>query len=221
MNKTDYDGKIQDLLKDEKTYYKMSRNPTNKYKDQLKKKLKHLTDTGMITVQKYHQLYPSSDLIPRLYGLPKICKPPCPLRPTVSSIGPIIHEMARFVADIILIGPLIGKSSHHIKNSTDFVDKLKTIHLEEQDIMVSYDVTGLFTSVPIPKAVEVVKSKLEMDPTLQDCTCLSVDQTVDLLAFCMNTTYLTYNNNIYGQQQGAAYGISSFPHHSKLVYGVV
>ena len=74
--------------------------------------------------------------------------------------------------------------------------------------MVSYDVTALFTSVPIPKAVEVVKSKLEADPTLQDRTCLSVDQIVDLLAFCMNTTYFTYNNDIYGQQQAAAMGLS-------------
>ena len=65
----------------------------------------------------------------------------------------------------------------------DFVEKLKTIHLEEHDIMVSYDATALFTSVPIPKAVEVVKSKLEMEPTLQDRTCLSVDQLLNVWHF--------------------------------------
>ena len=72
--------------------------------------------------------------------------------------------------------------------------------------MMSYDVTSMFTSVPIPKAVEIVKSKLEMDPTLQDRTCLSADQIVDLLAICLNTIYFTYNNDIYGLQQDTAVG---------------
>lgn len=42
------------------------------------------------------------------------------------------------------------------------------IHLEEDGVMVSFDVTSLFTSVPVEEAVRVIKEKLQEDHILQD-----------------------------------------------------
>ncbi|CAI5693976.1 unnamed protein product [Oreochromis niloticus] len=69
----------------------------------------------------YHRLYPG-DAIPCIYGLPKIHKEGVPLRPIVSSINSATYNIAKHLATIL--APLVGNTPHHIKNSTDKVQKL-------------------------------------------------------------------------------------------------
>ena len=56
--------------------------------------------------------------LPSFYGLPKIHKPSVPLRPIVSSVGTIVHNIARFLVPIL--GPLAGETEHHVKDSRQF-----------------------------------------------------------------------------------------------------
>lgn len=72
--------------------------------------------------------------------------------------------------------------------------------------MVSYDVSALFTSVPVNETLDIIKAKLLQDTTLADRTQLSVDQVVELLAFCLNTTYFMAKGELYLQKEGAAMG---------------
>ena len=55
--------------------------------------------------------------------------------------------------------------------------------LEKGECITSYDVVALFTSIPIPSALEVMKKKLEEDTELQKRTILPVDNILELLAF--------------------------------------
>ena len=52
-----------------------------------------------------------------------------------------------------------------------------------------YDVTTLFTSIPVDDVLAVVKEKLEQDTKLQGRCKLSIHQIVVLLEFSLNTTY--------------------------------
>ena len=61
----------------------------------------------------------------------------------------------------------MGKSPHHVKNTQDFIDNIKGIHLGEDQCMMSYDVKALFTSVPTTKAIIIIKQLLEEDQELQ------------------------------------------------------
>jgi hypothetical protein len=47
-----------------------------------------------------------------------------------------------------LVGPLVGLTEHHIKNSASFIQKLLMIHLQKTDVLVNFDVAFLFTKVP-------------------------------------------------------------------------
>ena len=71
----------------------------------------------VIDEQFYFRLAPASEpTVPAFYGLPKIHKPdPVPVRPIVSSIGSVTYKIAKYVASVL--GPLVGKTPHHIKNS--------------------------------------------------------------------------------------------------------
>ena len=105
-----------------------------------------------------------------------------------------------------IIGPLVGKSVHHVKNSTDFVNKIKDIRVEEDEIITSFDVCSLFTCIPPKGAVEVMRECLEADDTLGERTKLSPFQICQLLELCLECTYFTYDGKFYKQLHGCAMG---------------
>ena len=56
-------------------------------------------------------------------------------------------------------------------------------------VPVPYDVTVIFTSIPVEDAIIVIKTKLEQNTKLHDRCKLFMNQIVTLLEFCLNTTY--------------------------------
>ena len=52
---------------------------------------------------------------------------------------------------------------------------MRAIELHPDEELQSYDVSALFTSVPIDKGLEVIKVKLEEDNTLSERTPLDPD----------------------------------------------
>ena len=86
-------------------------------------------------------------LPPRLYGLPKIHKQSVPLRPIVSCIGFPSYKLFKYIASII--SPLAGKTSSHVRNSKHFAETIRDVSVGSDESLVSFDVTSLFTNVPI------------------------------------------------------------------------
>ncbi|XP_055842593.1 uncharacterized protein LOC129909544 [Episyrphus balteatus] len=72
------------------------------------------------------------------------------------------------------------------------------IHLRENEVMVSFDVTSLFTNVPIIECIEVIKSQLS---TSDDDSKL-----LELLHLCLTSGYFLYKEKFYLQIDGVAMG---------------
>ena len=70
--------------------------------------------------------------------------------------------------------------------------------------MVSFDVVSVFTKIPVDLAIEVVIKRLREDVSLERRTSLPVDFLIDLLFFCLNTTYFVYVGTYYQQVFGTA-----------------
>ena len=51
-------------------------------------------------------------------------------------------------------------TSSHVLNSKHFVGMMKDVRVEAEEALVSFDVTSLFTDVPIDEAVDVIHRKL-------------------------------------------------------------
>ena len=199
MEKNDYESKIKELLNDQDTYCKLRNDPTNKFKAKLVKLLKQWKDKNKITQRLWQQLYPTASEIPKFYGLPKVHKKNTPLRPIVSSIGSITYEAAKYLARIL--GPLVGKTPYHIKNSKDFANKIKDLEVPPPWKLVSFDVSALFTSIPIDEAIEVVKNKLQQDLSWRQQTSLQAVDILQLLELCLNTTYSMFKEEYYQQEE--------------------
>ena len=147
-------------------------------------------------------------------GSPKIHKPDIPLKPTVSSCGSVTYGVAKELAK--LFKPLVGKFPHHINSTHDFVEQVKQLTLLAEDCFSSYDVSALFTSVPMDPALWVIKDLLEKDPTLKDRTVLTVNDSIQLLKFCLKNTHFSFQDPFYEQVEGAAMGSPISPIVAKL-----
>ena len=100
----------------------------------------------------YNKLLPTGNLspAPRFYGLPKIHKASCPMHPIVSACGMATYQLAK------ILQRYMGITPSFVKDSKSFSDHLKSVYISEKDELVSFDVSALFTSIPVPPALDVI-----------------------------------------------------------------
>ena len=202
MDKTEYKEKVNTMLNDAHTYEKLQADPTSSYKRKLIEKLTKLEKDGKITEDQYKYLYPTSEATPRLHCTPKIHKANNPLRPIVDYTGSIGYNTSRALAD--LLGPLVGTTEHHVKNSKELAEELSSVTLEQEDIFNSHDVVSLFTKTPIQETLTIITERLDKD--LKKRTNLEVDDIIDLTVFISTTTYFSFRGQLFKQKFGTAMG---------------
>ena len=112
------------------------------------------------------------------------------------------YGVAKEVARIIK--PLVGSTEHHVNNSKELIEEIKKIKLEEGECITSYDVRALFTSVPVPSALDIINNKLQQDADLPNRTNMAAVNITELLFFFLNNTYFIFQGVFYEQTKGAA-----------------
>ena len=86
-------------------------------------------------------LQKSEALLPRLYRLPKIHKANAPLRLIVSAIGSLTCGLTQYLAGRLT--PFIGGTDSYVQDSRHFIEKISSITLGPQDILVTFDMVSL------------------------------------------------------------------------------
>ena len=200
MDRLEYSNKLADLIGN-RCYCKVKKDPTLKTERKLSQILGKNKD--LISQTKYRQLIQHYSKLPHIYGLPKIHKNGIPFRPIVSNRCSACHPLSRFLVEII--NPLTGKSSSYVKNSAHFVERISDAPIHSNQ-MVSLDVVSLFTKVPTDETLAVVRDKLAADPLLEECICIPIDNLMEMLTFCVETTYFGMEADIYRQDEGLAMG---------------
>ena len=91
-------------------------------------------------------------------------------------------------------------------NNKDFLENIKDIKLQPDECMMSFDVSALFTSIPIDPAIDIIRKQLEEDQDLKKRTSMTVDHIISLQEFCLKNTYFSFQGRYYEQTEGAAMG---------------
>ena len=77
--------------------------------------------------------------------------------------------------------------------------------LSPDELLVTSDVSSLFTNVLIREAIDVIRSRLEDDTTLHERTTLQPNSIAAFLELCLYSTYFCFGGKVY-EQRGAAMG---------------
>ena len=135
-----------------------------------------------------------------MYGLPKIHKANCPIRPILSACGTANYKLAKYLVGIL--NP-ISKNNFTCKDTFQFVDDIKYEDFSGK-FLCSFDVESLFTNIPLKETLDICISKLysctENKPSIPSQDLRS------LLELAALDCVFTFNNNIYVQCDGVAMG---------------
>ena len=207
MNSSEYISKMEVLLSD-RNVYQVLETPCDikRWQTNFNSSLKDIIFQADKEVY-YTCLSPKLPNLPHIYGLPKVHKNNCPLRPIVSSIKAPNKNLSLYLAKIL--GSQVGLVSEaHIKKTTDFLEFIKNDVKEPFDHMVSFDVVSLFTNVPLEKVLDFIRLKSKENIYNFD---LEVGKVCELTMLCVRDTYFTFNGVHYSQTYGVAMGSSLSP----------
>ena len=154
-------------------------------------------------------MYPSGSAPARIYGTPKMHKfSPSDLfpkrRPIVSSVGNFNYNVARFLCDIL--SPLVP-NDYSCRDTFSFVYQIENANLSKK-ILVSYDVTSLFTNIPLQETVDIAINLIfNHNPNLN----ITKKDLKKLFLFATSRTHFIFNSKFYNQIDGVAMGFPSAP----------
>ena len=204
LNHSDYCQKINQLLNDASKFVELPDDPTITREKKLHEYLYYLKTKGVLDESTYQTIRPQGSKPGRIYGLPKIHKDGNPLRPIVSSIGTYTYELSKFLADILK--PL-ANNQYTVRDSFSFANEL--LNLNDVHHMASFDVSSLFTNIPLQETIDICLDKL-----FQNCNKvqnLSRRQPTKLLNIALKENHFMFENRIYDQKDGVAMGSSLGP----------
>ena len=92
---------------------------------------------------------------------------------------------------------MVGNIENTVKNSCHFAEFVRGKTLKADEVLVSFDVVSLFTNIPVDLAIKVATKRLRQDATLLQRISLPVEDIIDLLSFCLNTTYFVFEGSYY------------------------
>ena len=87
-----------------------------------------------------------------------------------------------------------------------FSKELSDFEIDDNEVLVSFDVVSLFTVIPVDEACDYIKKKLKQDATLSSRTNLDIDDITALLQFTLSNNHFVFNGRIYKQVHGCAMG---------------
>ena len=158
MDKVDYVTKMMLLLSDETKFLRLG--PVTEYDRTIKIEteichhLKRVMELNEISENEFNILKPIGSSRPRMYGLPKIHKAGCPLRPILSMSGSPQYSVSRWLCS--LLQPVVSLyGTRCVRDSFHFLDELNDASVPPNGFLCSFDVVSLFTNVPLVETIDI------------------------------------------------------------------
>lgn len=143
---------------------------------------------------------------PRLYGLPKIHKPSCPIRPVVSFTNSPSYKLFSCLNSILRDNCELNNPCS-LRNTFDLTEKLSDYIIPPESRLISFDVVNLFPSVPTNECISLVRNNLFKSNMLTH----HVLDICSLLGLALEQNFFKFNNNFYKQKTGLAMGSNLSP----------
>lgn len=152
LDRSDYEERMQNLLRDG-AYEEIidgrlvNNNPVNVMQNKIKNLLKEFVENQELNSNFTRTLTISNPSAPMMYGLPKILKNGKKMRPIVSCCNSPSSKLSKWIAHEL--EELNIPMEFEVKNTLDLVERLKNVQIQDDKVLVSFDVEALFPSIPV------------------------------------------------------------------------
>ena len=134
-----------------------------KIESRIQQRLLQLRKECLISKQVYKAIRPTGSQRPRMYGFSKIHKKDVPLRPILSMTGSAQHQLAKWLTSL-LQSVLQDLSSNCVSDSFTFVKEVRKFTFFPSSVFFcSFDISSLFTNVPLAETIEICADALYND----------------------------------------------------------
>ena len=218
MNKDDYIEEAERQLSDAKFYKKLSSDPTKVFNNEINLLLEKLKNQGEINDELLAYLVQDKPKTASLYLLPKTHKikkenvfPPG--RPIISANNCPTEKISAFVDENIKGS--IPNIKSYIKDTSDFICKVESLKIPENCILVTLDVTSLYTNIPNREGIEAVSRFLRKYKPLYT----NARTVTTLLHEVLTKNTFEFNGTNYLQIGGTAMGTKLAPSYANIFMG--
>ena len=151
----------------------------------------------------------------RFYMLPKTHKPleswtipnkMPPGRPIVSDCNSISKNIAGFIDYHLKC--YANQHPSYIKNTYDFIDKIRNVSIPENSLLITLDVESMYTNIDHNKGILAVKEALN--------NFYLSDYITELLELSLKNNDFLFNNEWFLQISGTAMGVDYAPHYADI-----
>ena len=127
------------------------------------------------------------------------------MRPILSATGTYNYKLAKWLEE--KLKPL-SINEYTVTDAFDFADEIRNVSVNEDDILVSYDVTALFTNVPLDETISILVNKAFADDWFNKTYGLNLqkDQLVKLFEMATTNQLFQFDGLLYEQTDGVAMG---------------
>ncbi|XP_044760848.1 uncharacterized protein LOC123318294 [Coccinella septempunctata] len=212
MYREDYVNHVKGMLSDVNTYKLLKKDPTSSFQKRANALVDSLFENSFISEFEKKKLKKHNSVPPRLYCLRKTHKEGLHMRPIVSGINSPSSNIATFIHNTL--SDVATTFQHQVNSSFEFVEFSKNVVLPDGYVLVSLDVTSLFTNITHALTVQIIKKNWQ---TISAYTCLDRKTFLMLVDFLFESSYFMFNGETYLQIEGTTMGGIASPIFGKFV----
>ena len=156
----DYEQKVHGVINDpdklEETHEDEEKLQI-KLEDKLDNTLRSLKTKGNVFESFYNECDTLGSQLENLYGLPKVHKSNCLVRPIVATYGLFNFNLGKHIVPLI---SHLADNQYNLKNSFDFADILRTLNDANNSFIYSLAISSLYKNIPVAEMIDLILNKL-------------------------------------------------------------
>ena len=212
MKRQDYEQKLDKII-NLPQFLKLEKPRSNavpfimKEEEDIIELLEDLLAKQEISQKAFDMMKPVGSKPPRLYGLAKVHKKDIPVRPVLSMPGSAYHKIGKFLSQFLGRVP-----ECNIQTSSEVISKkVRSIELDDDEELISFDVTSLYTNVPVHESIKECAELLYRPRAAHGSPCFSKETFIKLATVASCNVVLLTHDGYYKQVDGLAMGAPLAP----------
>ena len=155
-DRSDYLTKMSIILDDRQSFRQIETETTLLSEERLTNQIRRMKHEAYISEEEYSLARLVGSMPARIYGLPKLHRAHCPLRPVMSATKTVGYGLGKVLTRRL---DHLRRTPYVVKDTFDFVRRIQA-SANTNKRMLSFDISSLFSNVPLMFTIELILDRL-------------------------------------------------------------